>query len=233
MEISECIRALLQKGHQWRLPVVVIRCDISKAFDSLSHEHIATDLEWHGTPPRLIRCVLEELTECTMSVSLQGIAATVSPLLVKGGKQGASETPALWCRYFDAAWQLAKARFVTEGLGLPLSTPPWRPEVLHGAYWADDVFLFSDSLAGAEKMLGILSEEIALLGLSWKPGACEMLYNEAACPDPAGYTLVLKTVFCPTPFSVVHKMLVLGCMIDDRGSYHCSMKYRMSQTWAA
>jgi hypothetical protein len=233
MEASESLRLILQKTYSWKEPVIIIKFDVSKAFDNLAHDKIVETLTYHHVPAKIIGCLLNELVGCEMRVSLQGTTCSSSPLLCSGGKQGASETPGVWNRYIDTAWQKACKIFATKHLGLEMRTPPWKPEYFHGVFWADDIYLVACSWEHIKTMFGILSSEIASLGLRWKESVCEMLLN----PYVEGFENLARvdmpTVFGNISFKLVEKLVVLGTSLDSRGTYSTSIRHRMSCVWAS
>ncbi len=67
---------------------VIMKCDIAKAFDSLNHDKIAETLRGHGTPEALIYCLIEELSFCEASFTLQEVTSHEDVMLMGGGNKG-------------------------------------------------------------------------------------------------------------------------------------------------
>jgi hypothetical protein len=183
MEASECVRIALQKHGSWKQPFFCIKADVRKAFDSLNHDVIRDCLEKDGTPPQIVHAILSSLVYCSASFSLQNVSSSCDVLLNSGGKQGASETPAIWVRVLDTAWKAAVAEWGHRDLGLHLDTPAYPRQRVFGCYWADDMYIFARGENDAYQMFNILSAEIHKLHLSWKPSALEVLSNIEREPD--------------------------------------------------
>ena len=60
MEISEMLRLLLQKCHEWELPILVAKQDVHKAFDSMEHADIHAELGGRGVSLELHSAVSRE-----------------------------------------------------------------------------------------------------------------------------------------------------------------------------
>ena len=228
-EISESARHILQKSAQWNKDCVIMKCDVAKAFDSLNHNHIVTTLRFHKTPELLIHAIMEELSDCAAQFSLQEVNSHIDVLLANGGKQGGSETPGIWNRYLDWAWQAALIEFRAEGLGFSVPQEGAVADPLLGMYWADDVYLFANNVEDCKRMFQILSAKICLLDLKWKPDSLEILINfsENKCE-----TLAWNTDIGIHMIRGVPKMNIPGTMIDRTGSYRASMDHRASLMFA-
>eukprot|EP00972_Heterocapsa_arctica_P082300 12128213-Heterocapsa_arctica.AAC.1 len=100
MEISELIRMLLQKSEEWSLPLFIGKGDVSKAFDSIERPYLDNALASRKVPVCLRAATLRELVSASMEIKLQGAVTPPVPL-GRGGKQGSSDTPALWNYLLD------------------------------------------------------------------------------------------------------------------------------------
>ncbi len=131
-EISETSRQIMAKSFQWGRPSCITKCDVSKAFDSMDHDALIDSLRFHTCPETIIYAMLQELGQCEADISLGDIQCHLRVLLAAGGKQGASETPCLWNRYLDAAWQRAEVLFQEAKPGFMIDGPFGPPVLLPG-----------------------------------------------------------------------------------------------------
>jgi Reverse transcriptase (RNA-dependent DNA polymerase) len=225
MEISEGLRGILQKCRQWSLPCTIAKADIRKAFDHMDHDVLVECLRFHSVPEKLTHAVIASLVGNEAHLFLGDVQASCPVLLASGGKQGASETPALWNRLLDVAWQRSISIWEREHLGFVLDTPCSHRDRVFGAFWADDLYLVSSSSDHVARMFSILSSEIAALKLSWKPSALEVLCNHT---DDIVTEFVWPSCFGPCTFKRVAKLGVLGTVLDSSGSTSTSIRARMS-----
>jgi hypothetical protein len=233
MEISEGLRGLLQKCKQWSLPCTIAKADIRKAFDHIDHDVLVQCLRHHAVPEKIIHATMASLVNNEAHILLGDVEGSVPVLLASGGKQGASETPTLWNRLLDVAWQRSLRQWEQEGLGFVMDTPRSHRDVVCGAYWADDLYLVSSSPDRVARMFSILSTEIAALKLSWKPSALEVLCNHT---DDIITEFEWHSCFGVSTFRRVQKLGVLGTVLDCQGSTSTSIRSRMSVVygkWAA
>ena len=93
-------------------------------------------------------------------------------------RMGGCETPGLWVRALDLVISRARRRWGP--LGLPASFAESLGDSdssfsLDALVWAHDIVLFSSSLPNLKLMYKILSEDMAAVGLSWKPSSLECM----------------------------------------------------------
>jgi hypothetical protein len=225
MEISEGLRGILQKCKQWSLPCTIAKADIRKAFDNIDHDILVQCLRHHAVPEKITHAVMASLVNNEAHILLGDVEGSAPVLLASGGKQGASETPTLWNRLLDVAWQRSLRQWEQEGLGFVLDTPRSHRDTVWGAFWADDLYLVSSSPDRVARMFAILSSEIAALKLSWKPSALEVQCNHT---DDIITEFEWHTCFGISTFRRVQKLGVLGTVLDAHGSTSTSIRSRMS-----
>jgi len=93
-------------------------------------------------------------------------------------------------------------------------------------FWADDFYIFANTIVESECMFTILTEEIMLLGLSWKESSLQLLVSDPTC--------VVDNIFCIAggttwTIKVVKKMIALGIAIDSSGSSNTAFAHRLTQ----
>ena len=222
---------LLQKCDQWGLPCSVLQADVSKAFDSMDHDELVESLRFSRTPEGLIHAVLSELSHNEVEIHLADICATSRVLLNCGGKQGGSDTPGLWNRYLDSAWQKAEKRFVLENLGFCMEMFDGTFRTIRGQFWADDIYLYGCSVDMCSRMFAILTEEIQALKLSWKLHSIQILDSTAVGALPCE----LQGINSCGTFSISSRMCldILGTRVDRTGSTKCTMNHRASKLFVS
>ena len=177
MEITELCRLAAQKSTRWGGSLYTMKLDVHRAFDALRHGVIEAALSSSCCPVRLQLAMLHELAHCDITLNFQGWECITYS---KGGKQGGSDTPELWKRVLDVALRKAKQRWDALSLGASFGQESKTHGLfcyLDGVAWADDIILFSNSLAHMKAMFQILVEELAALRLEIKPGSLEVMNN--------------------------------------------------------
>eukprot|EP00969_Alexandrium_andersonii_P361825 15458407-Alexandrium_andersonii.AAC.1 len=92
----------VQKGQEYGVPVAMLKADIKKAFDSLSHKSLACALLQRGVPGVVVSALLVEMRECRLSFSVPGQSSQVSGVqMSRGVRQGASSSPMIWAITLD------------------------------------------------------------------------------------------------------------------------------------
>jgi hypothetical protein len=197
----------------------------------MNHDELVESLRSHGTPEGLIHAVLSELSYNEVEIHLADICATSRVLLNCGGKQGGSDTPGLWNRYLDSAWQKAEKRFILEDLGFCMEMFDGTMRTIRGQFWADDIYLYGCSQEMCSRMFAILTEEIQALKLSWKLDSLQILDNTAVETLPCE----LQWVNACGTFTISSRMYldILGTRVDRTGSTKCTMNHRASKLFAS
>jgi hypothetical protein len=232
-EVTETIRQCLEKGRLWGRPTCILQCDAHKAFDSINHDILRNVLLQSGCPPKLVYCIFQELHHSRMCLTLGDVPGAHEVLLDKAGRQGASETPELWNRYFDSAVSRAREIFREKGLGLlfqgdGIEHSDFSVDIL---YWADDVYIFGQSESMCREMFIVLSAELAKLNLRWKEGSVSFIDNCASndCVVHESWETPVGTYeVANTP-----AMTALGVLFDRDGSTMASVKHRLKCFWAS
>jgi len=143
-----------------------------------------------------------------LSLLFQGHCWTDLPFS-KGGRQGGVDTPGLWTRVLDLAITAARERWRNEGLGAAFPCSLDSSYIFDCLVWADDIIIVFESILNARQMFAILEEEIAKIGVTWKPSSLEMLragdrWNETF--------LQWKGVGTTHKIKVVSSILILGSL---------------------
>ena len=89
MEVSEAARNALVKSVTFpdAGSLVILKCDVSRAFDNMSHHHISTSLLDAGCPKLIVAALMRELAHAKLEVHFQGQVWS-DFTYSRGGKQG-------------------------------------------------------------------------------------------------------------------------------------------------
>ena len=163
-----------------------------------------------------------------IDISLSGVHLRKPVPYTRGGKQGGTETPRVFCRLLDSVMQEVGEIWQTNGCGFWLSE--LNRTITH-TIWADNIYLFGSSITMIESMLDTLRQTLYKWKLLWKPSSLACLPNAAARVQNDRSGLILQAVTgqyeqlrCP----VVSEIIALGVCLDDSGSAGCSVRYRLS-----
>jgi hypothetical protein len=228
-DIIETVRHCLQKTALWGIRFCCLVVDIRKAFDNMSHATLEEAFKFFKTPDVLVHAAMCELTESYMNIHFQDTSCATPLLLSRGGRQGSSDTPNWWNRYFDMAWQKAVVRWQALALGFWLRSDGAGDHIIEGAYWADNVYIFGNCQETCFRMFRILSEEIMACGLSWKEGELELLDNQGTAGP-----ILCDTCFGELEIRCVDELNVLGVLLDRKGTTSTSLSHRLRMaegTW--
>jgi hypothetical protein len=228
-EITEALRVGLEKSKLYGQELTIIQADVLKAFDHMSHDEILRSLEYYGVPQRLQHSLLLELAGTVMLLVLEHVAAACPVLLFAAGKQGGTETLALWNRILDS--RLAEAAKIRrdEGLGWKLIDEGYADEVITHLFWADDVYIVCSTLEGSKRMLEHFSSSIEQAGLRWKPESLKVLNNM----NSEVFVESWNTCFGPLELHHVTSFIALGVAIDNFGSTDCAVNHRVGCFWVS
>jgi len=155
----------VQRCEEWRMPLLIFRGDVYKAFDSMSREVLARTLAEAGTAPEVTALVLQELL-CEVDIHLGGVEARNVPYN-SGGKQGGCSTPALWRRYLDAAVGKRLVELQHAGVGFTFVVDGVEHCCNHFIF-ADDVWLLAPDFDTLQLLLTETTAGLHRTGLQWK-----------------------------------------------------------------
>ncbi len=228
MEVSECLRLILEKTAEWDLPACILKIDAHRAFDSMRHDILEQCLLDAEVNPKLVLAFMRELSFGTGTLRFGDLVWEDAFSYTKGGRQGGCDTPELWKRYLNVALSRASRVWAEEGLGLilpsGLSLPgEVRVDVLA---WADDLFIVARSIPDLHRMWCILSTAFSDIALTWKPGSLEILDNSRPA---GGLSISWSGDAGDFTVKIVHELIALGVALDTRGSTVCSVHFRMAE----
>ena len=230
MEITELRRLAAQKSTRWGVSLYSMKLDVHRAFDALRHGVILAALERSSCPVRLQLAMLRELAHFDITLNFQG-SVWEGITYLNGGKKGGSDTPELRKRALDVALCKAKLRWDSLSLGASFGQEPkshGNNLYLDGVAWADDIILFSNSLANMKAMFRILVEELAALRLEIKPGSLEVMNNYGFWDHDV---MLWEAGGVQHKVCARHSLNILGVTVDESGSDTASIDHRIAQAW--
>jgi hypothetical protein len=131
------VRNLTQKFHRARNPTLLLKLDISKAFDSVRWDYLLTLLQRRGFPPKWRNWITTLLTTSSSRIMLNGIP--LDPILHgRGLRQGDPLSPMLFILAIDPLHRLLQ---IATERGL-LTKLNGRAARFRASLYADDVVIF-------------------------------------------------------------------------------------------
>ena len=165
-EAVQMLVDLCMKSAEWKRGLVIIRCDIMKAFDRMLRSEIEKSLLLQGAEPMLVAAVLDGLL--TNLVAHVGKHATQSIAYLRGGKQGGSSTPLLWVYVLHHAVGKILTEMEQEGLGYKFQTELGKTKVINHIIFADDTWLIAENMEQMREIFARATAELLTHGLEWK-----------------------------------------------------------------
>eukprot|EP00971_Amphidinium_carterae_P338204 6475447-Amphidinium_carterae.2 len=157
MEAMAFIRVALHHAYSHSVPCVVVKLDISKAFDNVDHVALLRMLQQRGLPNWLVRAYMGLLRNRFL-VFRTPVGITRPMPLLRGLLQGKPSSPLLFCLLLD--WALKDFVPLWSGLGL-FSMGVICTHVLY----MDDILLFASSVQNAERMVADVATALHSCGL--------------------------------------------------------------------
>ena len=157
---AKTLMALLR---EWGRPAVLVKLDVTRAFDSLSRVQLALRIaSWCGHKPNEAANLVLLLRSSKMFIHLPWSSSIVKA--DRGVRQGAPESPTLFAKVIESVLEEIDR---SEGLvfdGL----------LADFAGFMDDLFLFKSSVPHMRSMLNELIPRLAALGLQVQPPKCQL-----------------------------------------------------------
>ena len=156
------IKSLIKDAKTRRKPMTLVFLDVAKAFDSVDHEMLISTAERLGVPPRMLNYIRGTLADAEFQ--LRGSKEYHRKRC--GVNQGDPPSGTL----FNFCSEV-----VYSSLDLELGYRMENGELITNGLLADDAFLVSSSVAGAQELLTEVVDNLAAMGLQVNPSKCVAL----------------------------------------------------------
>ena len=179
-------------------PLILGSHDVSRAFDSIIHAHILTELYKRGVSTCIIRALYDMYNHLTVIVNLpHGIITKITIPVRRGVRQGALTSPIVFNNCILDAQSQAVSSCILEGIDVSLIA------------YADDVFNPSRTVLAFEKNFSILSREYSKINLKFNAEKSEVvLFNWG--PVPEGFNIDLNGVLVAPKLEMNYLGLPIG-----------------------
>ena len=204
---------LIERSHEYNMPLHICFVDYRKAFDSISFSSIWESLSATGVHPDIVR--LLSSFYCTAQSFISVNESKVPVKIEKGVRQGCSLSPQL----FNLVVNKVLLAMDWDPLGLNVNGT----SVSWFAY-ADDIVLISPSERGLNRMLADLVRESALVGLHINYDKTVAMSNAPAPPN---------IMVANHRINVVRFFNYLGVQICIPLDFDTTLGQRISSAWNA
>ena len=233
MEITEALRMIFQKAHEWGLALIIFKGDIANAFVAMEHPLLDQSFAARSVPVCLRAATLRGLVGLTLKVQLQSVTTDEIPL-GKGGPQGGAGIPSWWNFLFDFVLTPVIQSWKQNNFGFDLEDG-LDPLSLLG--WADDTFWIATFFHDAAIMTQELTYAINDSCLTWKGDSLSFLANDSALEQwppglPTDRFYALGRDLCPFTFHRVDEMPALGVLLGRTGSTTRAVEHRVCAGFA-
>lgn len=203
-DVIFAIQYTLYKVREWSGTACIIKLDVEKAFDKVSHGPIAQTL-LHRCPdqPYETRFLLTSLVDKRLNFSFFDNQFSIPQ--GNGVPQGGCQSPGLFAAVIDDLLADLHATWLRRGFHCVL---PFSIAIMALAYM-DDIYLLAPTLHQASLMLQDVSHQLAKKGLRIQPAKTQLMVSpnlQGSEPLPSDFDSLLQ----------VEQMKVLGKMISFR-----------------
>ncbi|KAA0702529.1 R2DM Retrovirus-related Pol polyprotein from type II retrotransposable element [Triplophysa tibetana] len=150
LEATTILHAILRNCHDNLRPLAVAFLDLSKAFDTVTHEALSEAAEQAGLPLPLLRYIGNVLHKSESVINSRSFRSG------RGGRQGDPLSPLLFILAMEKPISAA-----IRGIGTTLES-----HHLHSIIYADDMILMADSAPELQAKLDGLTSALEAMGMS-------------------------------------------------------------------
>ena len=256
-EMIFAVRIILEKCMEWRMPLIMVKLDVAKAFDSLRPKAIIDWIEKVGLPIRLKYALLKELLGPKW-ISYKGVGVeTDEVFMFKGLRQGSVEATLIFALVLNDVLSILDARWKAKGWGVRFGNFMGNDYAFSEFFDAhlghfteldiqaleqrimafmDDIMLFCCSIAQAQEMINDVSNALNEIGLHLSHGPCKctsacrckcMWMIDSHSQLVEGTNLYINGV----PLNRVYQMNVLGSIVTANGCEKQAIDHRISCSW--
>ena len=187
----------------------------------MQHAVVAHSLKRRGMSNGTVARILQELYDLQGILTVPGAGDTKPFPYTLGGKQGAVETPDVFNLVVEDVMEPVVRKWSKEGWGARL----YDGHVISHAIWSDNIYIFASSAQEFRTMLEDLTDAFACHGFTWKADSLEYM---ALGTDGDAATLIIKHREVTYTYQKVTQMIVLGVLLDSKGSTDVSVDHRLA-----
>ena len=173
-EIHHVLGRLREEGQEWRATYVVLKLDITKAFDKLARSAIFKALRQINCHPRAAWAVARELTGTALHPTLFGICTDKPIPTTRGVRQGAPDSGALFCLAVATALKPLLDKWVRLGHGLRVGP---QGQLTNYLSFADDTLLIAATVDQALTMYTEFVQTLSQIGLDINEAKSQYVTN--------------------------------------------------------
>ncbi|CAE7828197.1 unnamed protein product [Symbiodinium sp. CCMP2592] len=178
LDAACAVQHAIRLAEEYGKPLVIVKLDVAAAFDSLSHEAVATLLAT-AQGSREAELLLQIVCGSQVELGLQGTSWIQA--LRQGILQGSSYSAELFARCIDyfltptnSKWQDTEDSWLKDPSGRKLFLTPF----------ADDLVLLATSRAQAQRLLADSEATLQAIGLRFNPKKCKYLQTPGFPEEP-------------------------------------------------
>ena len=163
-EVLFTVQKMIEISHEWQQPLVLLKIDIRKAFDTIRQSSILQALEGANLHPMLTMNIARELVGNYLRPQLYGCGSEEAIPQKRGTKQGSPESGLLFIHTINHAMQPMKSKWDQDMEGFPLSDG-----TLNHLIFVDDLILAGTSHCMVARMLSDATQALTSIGLQINP----------------------------------------------------------------
>ena len=230
-DLLSAIHSLITKSHEWQRPLLLIKCDAFKAFDSIAWP-VAYDALSRRCPAHQaeVAVLVREHAGTEVTYCLRDRACSATPARCRGFMQGQGSSPAAWNAV--QAETLEPWAVDCERLGYGYRMDEANAIWIVGS-WADDNIVAAEGHAAASHMLAMLHDRSQAGGwrLAWEDtDKCQWMQNEFAAALPGAG--VVTNPMTLQELKRVDSMKILGVTFAMTDTQPFAVECRQQATWA-
>ncbi|CAE8643178.1 unnamed protein product [Polarella glacialis] len=220
LEMISTVRLLVEKSAEWRLPLVIVKMDIKRAFDSVLHSTVLHMCEDKRVPLVWRAFLASTFNNMIMNVSLAGASARVP--MSKGVRQGSPESALIFGAVLDFLLAPVIRKWQDNGRGVQIGD-----SIVHHCLFADDLIVFASSCSKAEAMILDVVQALQVGDLQVRPAKCQWISNEFVRDAAHGVAADGVPLKCVNDIGLP----VLGSLVTPDARTHADFEARMASAW--
>lgn len=207
------LNQIIEKHHEFRLPLYTAFVDYSKAFDSLTHSSLFNALIKQNINPTYVHILQNIYRNSTAAVKVNTIGPSFH--ITKGVKQGDPLSPKLFTATLEEVFRELASDWEEKGISVGGN------KRLTNLRFADDIVLFSSSASELEEMLQDLNEASLKVGLSMNMSKTKLMTNN----------IEQRICIGDVEIEYVHEYVYLGQIVSFQARQDKEVARRTENAW--